>query len=103
MIITRVAVTYRDGKIAETLEVDQYAFARLAMWARQNGMAGLSPDTAQGSAEQMTCMQVMCWATSTRGNPKPPSFDEWLANVADMDIGESDEVDPTDPATSAGS
>jgi hypothetical protein len=98
MILTRIEVTYRDDKSPAVLEVDQYAFSRLAIWARQNDMSGLSPDTANGSAEQTLCMQVMCWATATRGSKAPPSFDEWLATVADMDAVEAVEVDPT-PAT----
>jgi hypothetical protein len=98
VIITRIEVTYRDGRSPDVLEVDQYAFSRLAIWARQNGMAGLSPDTAKGSAEQLLCMQVMCWATATRGSALPPPFDEWLASVVDMDAVEAVEVDPT-PAT----
>jgi hypothetical protein len=99
VIGTRIEVVYADAP-AQTLEVTQYALGRLARWARLNGMAGLSPDAAESMADQVLCLQLMCWAEATRGQAKPVDFDEWCATVEDFNPVESDPVDPTQPATS---
>jgi hypothetical protein len=97
--VSRVEVEYFDGRPPAVVEVTQYAFGELAKWARRNGMAGLSPESAEGMAETMLCMRVLCWAEQTRGVTPPVDFDTWNVAVKALDYLESVEVDPTQPAT----
>ena len=102
MIGTRVALTYRDGRPDSEVEITHYAIGRLARWARVNGMAGLSPDTAEDLPSQVLCIQLACWAEATRGQARPVDFDEWAASVEDFNPVAGEPPDPTPPATSAG-
>lgn len=99
MIGTRIALSYVDGRPGTEVEVTHYAVGRIARWARLNDMKGLSPDTAESLADQVLCIQLACWAESTRGQAKPVDFDEWVAQVSDFDPVEGAPVDPTQPAT----
>ena len=98
MIGTKVALTFRDGRPPQEVEITHYGIGRLARWARANGMVGLSPDAVDDLPSQVLCIQLCCWAEATRGQARPVDFDEWVAQVEDFDPVAGEPPDPTQPA-----
>lgn len=93
-------ITRTDGTSAQ-VQTGQYAVAAAERWAARNG---LRFDMNDPGPLAMTQLRVMAWAEDTRGLPagKRPTFDDWDAQVDDVDVVSAGEPDPTGPATSAG-
>jgi hypothetical protein len=93
-----MTVRYRDGR-SELVVCDQYS---LSMWERWAVRTGIGFDPQAPARTAITQLRVMAWAAVQRDAPVKVSFEAWEATVSEVEGGDTDEVDPTIPATSAG-
>ncbi len=95
-----VTVTYRDGTSVQ-VEADQYS---VGVWERWAAKSGLKTDMVNDPGRfAVTQLRFMAWAELQRDAKAKQSFEVWDATVSQVEsAGESGEVDPTRPATSAG-